>query len=255
MFTILIGSAILAAAQSAASAPAAGFQLLPVPARIDVTGYGEVKTMPDVVSITYTIRGEGPTSDEAVRAMTASAGRIDSAVHAIDPAAAPQTSEVRISPVRSTDCKEQEYGPPQLSTGACAISGYVATQSVTLRTLAVKDSGTLVGLVGRAGGLSPRISSFDLRDNRPEQQQAIDAALADARAKAAAIAVASHVNLGPILNVTSGPRNDRQEIVVSGSRLPVVAAPPPPPPPVPVAVRPEPITTTSYVTVIYAISQ
>jgi uncharacterized protein YggE len=251
---ILIGSAILAA-QPAASAPAAGFQLLPVPARIDVTGYGEVKTMPDVASITYTIRGEGPTSDDAVRAMTASAARIDSAVHAIDPAAVPRTSEVRISPVRSTDCKEQEYGPPQLSTGACAISGYVATQSVTLRTLAVKDSGTLVGLVGRAGGLSPRIGSFDLRDNRPEQQQAINAALADARAKAAAIAAASHVNLGPILNVTSGPRTDSQQIVVTGSRLPMVAAPPPPPPPVPVAVRPEPITTTSYVTVIYAISQ
>jgi uncharacterized protein YggE len=253
VFAMLIGSALLAAAQAPA-APQAGFQLLPVPARIEVTGYGEVKTMPDVATITYSVRGEGPASDDAVRAMTASDARIDSAVHAIDPAAVPRTSEVRISPVRSTDCKEQEYGPPQLSTGACAISGYVATQSVTLRTLAVKDSGTLVGLVGRAGGLSPRISSFDLRDNRPEQQQAIDAALADARAKAAAIAAASHVNLGPILNVTSGPRNDRQQIVVND--IPTVSAPPPPPPPpVPVQIRPEPITTTSYLTVIYAISQ
>jgi uncharacterized protein YggE len=251
----LIALASLAAVQAPPAAPQAGFQLLPVPARMEVTGYGEVKYMPDVATITYTVRGEGATSDEAVRAMTAAAARIGAAVHEIDAAAEPKTSEVRIAAVRSTECKEQEYGPQQLSTGACAISGYVATQSVTLRTLAVKDSGTLVGLVGRAGGLSPRIESFTVRDSRPQQQQAITAALADAASKAAAIAAASHVRLGPILNVTSGPRNDAPQVVANG--LPRVNAPPPPPPPppVPVNVVPELLTTNSYVTVVYSIAQ
>ena len=244
-----------ASAQAAWAAPQAGFQLLPVPARIDVSGYGEVKYMPDIATITYTIRGEGPTSDDAVRAMTAFAARIHAAIRAIDAAAEPKTSEVRIAEVRSTDCKEQSYGPTQLSTGACAISGYVATQTITLRTSAVKDSGTLVGLVGRAGGLNPRIESFTVRDSRPQQQQAITAALADAASKAAAIAAASHVQLGPILNVTSGPRNDAQQIVVAD--MPRVNAPPapPPPPPVPVNVVPELLTTTTYVTVVYSIIQ
>lgn len=115
----------------------------------------------------------------------------------------------------------------------------------------------MVGLAGRAGGLNPQINSFDQGDSRAVQQQAIAAALADAQSKAAAIAAASHVQLGPILNVQSGPRNDRQEAIVSGSRLPTVGAPPPPPPPppVPVNVVPEPLTTNSYVTVIYAIGQ
>ena len=253
MHTALIAIASIGAIQS--TPPQAGFQLLPIPARIDVTGYGEVKYMPDIATITYTIRGEGPTSDDAVRAMTASAARIDAAVHSIDAAAEPKTSEVRIAAVRSTDCKEQDYGPPQLSTGACAIAGYVATQTVTLRTAAVKDAGTLVGLVGRAGGMNPRIENFTVRDSRPQQQQAITAALADAASKAAAIAAASHVRLGPILNVTSGPRNDAQQIVVSGSRIPTLSAPPPPPPPVPVKVTPELLTTNSFVTVVYAIAQ
>lgn len=255
MHKTLIAVAALAASQPGLAAPQAGFQLLPVPSRLDVSGYGEVKYMPDVATITYTIRGEGPTSDEAVRAMTASAARIDAAVHSVDAAAEPKTSEIRIAVVRSTDCKEQDYGPPQLSTGACAISGYVATQSVTLRTLAVKDSGTLVGLVGRAGGLNPRIESFTMRDSRPQQQQAIAAALADAASKAAAIATASHVQLGPILHIESGPRNDAQQVVLSG--IPVVRAPspPPPPPPVPVNVVPELLTTNSYVTVTYSIGQ
>jgi uncharacterized protein len=254
--TSLIAFAFAAVIQASSPAPQAGFQLLPVPARIEVTGYGEVKTMPDMATISYTARGEGPTSDDAVRAMTASGARIDAAMRAVDAAAEPHTSEVKIAAVRSNDCKEQSYGPPQLSTGACAISGYVATQSVTVRTKAVKDAGTMVGLVGRAGGVNPQINSFDQGDSRAVQQQAIAAALADAQSKAAAIAAASHVQLGPILNVTSGPRNDRQEIVVSGSRVNSLPAPPPPPPP-PVAVNvvPEPLTTNSYVSVTYAIVQ
>jgi uncharacterized protein YggE len=220
-----------------------------------VAGYGEVKYMPDVATITYTVRGEGSASDDAVRAMTATGARIEAALRAVDSAAEPHTSEVNIAVVRSDDCKEQQYGPPQLSTGACAISGYVATQLITLRTLAVKDAGTMVGLVGRAGGISPRIDSFTVRDSRPQQQQAIAAALADAASKAAAIATASHVQLGPILNVTSGPRNDAQQITVSGIRKVGAPPPPPPPPPVPVKVVPEPLMTNSYVTVTYAIGQ
>ena len=186
--------------------------------------------------------------------MTASAARIQASIRVVDAAAEPKTSDVRIAEVRSTDCKEQPYGSPQLSSGACAILGYVATQSVVLRSPAVKQSGTLVGLVGRAGGLNPRIDGFTVRDSRPEQQQAIIAALADAAAKAQAIAAATHVQLGPILNVMSGPRNDAQQIVLSGSR---VGAPPPPPPPPPVSVNvvPELLTTNSVVTVVYSINQ
>lgn len=254
MHTSLIAFVALTAIQAGSAAPQAGIQILPVPARMEVTGYGEVKYMPDVATITYTVRGEGATNDDAVRAMTASGARIDAALLAIDSAAEPRTSEVKIEQVRSNDCKEQPYGRPQLSTGACAIAGYVATQSVTLRTPAVKDAGTMVGLVGRAGGLGPRIENFTVRDSRPQQQQAMAAALADAASKAAAMAAASHVRLGPILNIDSGPRNDAQQVVVTGSRIPPVAAPPPPPP-VPVKLTPEPITTTSYVTVTYAIVQ
>jgi uncharacterized protein YggE len=250
----LIAIASFAAIQANPAPPQSGFKLVPVPARIEVTGYGEVKYVPDVASITYTIRGEGQTSDDAVRALTQSGARIEAELSIIDRAAEPHTSEVRIAVVRSTDCKEQEYGPPQLSAGACAIVGYVATQQVTLRTSAVKDAGTMVGLIGRAGGLNPRIDSFTVRDSRPQQQRAVAAAVADAEAKAIAIATASHVRLGPILNISSGPRNDAQQVVVTG-RLAAVPPAPPPPPPVPVKVTPELLTTTSYISVTYEIDQ
>lgn len=253
MRKLVIASAYLAAGQVAFAAPQAGFQLLPVPSRIEVSGSGEVKYMPDVATIGYTIRGEGPTSDDAVRAMTTAAARIQAATRIVDAAAEPKTSEVRVAEVRSTDCRDQSYGSPQLSTGVCAILGYVATQTVVLRTAAVRQSGTLVGLVGRSGGLNAHIEGFTVRDSRPQQQQAIVAALADAAAKASAIATASHVQLGPILNMTSGPRNDAQEIVVTAAR----AAPPAPPPPPPVSVNvvPDLLTTNSFVTVVYSIIQ
>jgi len=245
-FAVLISQAGAATAQPVIEA-------VPAQPRIVVTGFGEVKAQPDVATITYTIRGEGPASDDAVRAMTASGARIQAALRAIDNAAEPHTSQVKIAAVKSNECKEQQYGAPQLSTGACAIAGYVATQSITLRTKAVKGAGTMVGLVGRAGGLDPRISGFTLNDSRAVQQQAIAAAVADAATKAAQIASAGHVQLGSILSVTSDPRNDFQPVVVMGSRSFAAAPPPPPPPPVSVDLTPEPLTTTSYVTVTYAI--
>lgn len=251
----LLALAVFAGVPAAAAAAEPVIEAVPAQPRITVTGFGEVKTAPDVATITYTIRGEGSASDQAVRTMTASAQQIDAALAAIHAAAEAYTDDVKVAVVRSDDCKEQGYGRPQLSTGACAIAGYVATQSVTLRTSAVKDAGTMVGLIGRAGGLNPRVSGYDVRDSRPAQQQAIAAAVADAAIKAQGIAAASHVRLGSILSVNSGPRTDRQQIVISGSRIRVnTPPPPPPPPPVPVSVNPEPLTTTSYVTVTYAIA-
>ena len=242
---LLCGTAVSASAQP----------LIQIPERpkIVVGGYGEVKTMPDVATITYTARGEGPTSDDAVRSMAAAESRIDAALRSIDAAADPRTSEVKVAAVRSNDCKEREYGPVQLSTGACAIAGYVATQSATVLTRAVNDAGTMVGVISRAGGLDPTIDNFSLRDPRLAQQQAMAAALSDAASKAASIAAASHIQLGQILDISTSSQAQAQAIVVTGSRIEPNA--PPPPPPVTVKLTPEPITTNANVTVTYAIAQ
>ena len=127
MRKLVIAFASLAVGQIAPAAPPAGFQLTAMPSRIEVGGSGEVKYMPDVATISYSIRGEGATSDDAVRAMTTSASLIRAAVRGVDNNAEPKTSEVKIAQVKSVECRDQPYGSPQLSTGACAISGYVAT--------------------------------------------------------------------------------------------------------------------------------
>ena len=243
--------AVLASGQGTSSL---GQSVIQVPERpkIIVEGHGEVKTPPDVAIIRYTIRGEGTTSDHAVRAMTEAGTRIDSSIRSIDASAQPETGSVRVTPVKSDACKEDEDNSPQLSTGPCAVLGYVATQSVTIRTALVKDSGTMVGLVGRGGALDAHIDRFDLRDPRPAQQQATTAALVDAASKAATIAAASRIVIGRILSISTGEREGGQAIIVTGTVRPARAFAPPP---VPVTLTPEPITTSADVTVTYAIAQ
>jgi len=253
----LVALALLAGVQGGSSAAQPVIQAVPERPRIVVDGYGEVRTPPDLAIITYTVRGEGATSDDAVRAMAAQDTRVEVALRKIDAAAQPLTGDVRVTPVRSDDCKETDYASPQLSTGACAILGYVATQSVTVRTTAVQDAGTMVGLIGRGGAFEGRISSFDLRDPHVAQQRAITVALSDAATKAAAIAAATHVSLGTILSINTTPRQDGEQITVTGTlrAVPMMEMSPPPPPPVSVNVNPEPITTSSTVTISYAINR
>jgi len=244
---LLTSGAVPAAAQMQVNVPASDNG-------IRVVGSAEVKALPDLAIITYTLRGEGQSSDDAVRAMATAGARIASAIGLIDPAAEPQTDKVQVTPVKGSECKERDYGAKQLSTGVCATIGYVAEQDVTVRTTLPNDSGTIVGLIGRNGGEDAQLENFALRNPRISERQAIAAAVADAEAKAADVAAGSHLTLGPILSVSTTSLNPKETIIVTGSRLPQPNAPAAPPPVV-VNLSPEPISTNATVTVTYAIAR
>jgi len=230
-------------------------QAAPEQPKIIVDGYGEVKSVPDVATIQYNLRGEGKTSDEAVRAMVASGDQIEKTLQSMDSGAEPRTSEVRVSPARGSACKDREYDreDDQLSTGPCAIDGYVATQNITIRTKAVKDAGTMVGLAARGGAYNVRVENFDLSDPRAAKRQAIAEGLADAQARAAAIAAGSRVTLGPIISISTTAQGGSQDIVITGSRIrqPNLVSLSP----VTVNLQAEKITTRANVTVTYAIAR
>jgi len=225
--------------------------------KIMVDGYGEATTVPDLAILSYSVRGEGTTSDDAVRTMTAAGARIEASLQRIDAAAKPTTSGVRVAPVRASACKDRDYDndDEQLSKGVCAIIGYVATQSVELRTLQVNAAGTMVGVAGRGGALNSQLSRWDLKDPREAKGRAIAAAFADAQAKATALAAGSHVTLGPILTLATTNRDAvRTEDLIAGlpqaNRLSAERDEP-----VQVKLTPEPITTSANVTVTYAIAR
>lgn len=220
--------------------------------RIVVEGSGSAKNPPNVADIEYEIDGEGQTSDQAVTSLVSRSAAVERALRSMDPALDLHSTTVEVQAVRRGECKKEDYDvTAHLSTGDCAIIGYVATQDFDLRTNKVGDAGTMVGLASREGASNPKIDSFGLVDQRGAKQQAIAAALADARSKAEAVAAGSNARLGELVSVSlDGARGE--DIIVTGSRLTRGLVQDTP---VTVMVTPGPVVTTAQVTVTYAIAR
>jgi uncharacterized protein YggE len=236
---------LLATAAPALAAPDAG------PPRIIVSGSGTVFTPPDVATLSFSVRGEGETSDGAVAQMVARRTKIDAGL-AIFKQIEVRAAQVSVREVRGREC-QPSYGAPTLSTGACTIIGYVAELSVTVRTTLPKQAGTIVGLVGRQGATNPSLNGFALADLGAAQRRAIAAALDDARRKAEAIAAGTSVKVGRLITVSTGSSYSDVQPQDGVRDAPPPAPPPPPPPAPPIAVdlTPQPIQTQANVTVSY----
>ena len=220
------------------------------PPRITVGGSGQVFTPPDLATISYTVRGEGETSDAAVALMVSRRAKIDAGLALFKQVEA-RASQVSVVEVRGREC-QPGYGTPVLSTGACAIIGYVAELSVTVRTTLPRQAGTIVGLVGRQGATGPRLIGFALADPGAAQRRAIAAALDDAHRKAEAIAAGTGVKVGRLISASNNGYNDvRSQDGVREMSAPPAPPPPPPPPPIAVDLTPQPIETQASVTVTY----
>ncbi len=246
-----------AAAALIATATAAAAQTDPTPSpQILVSATGMVRTAPDMVTLGFTVRGEGATSDEATAKVRDIGGTIRSGTASL--VGNPQgyrASTFAITAVRARECDANNWGQQRLSTGACAIVGYVATLPVTIETARIADAGTLVGLIGRLGGMDVGIRRFWLRDDAAAQKAATQAALASAERQAKLIAEGSGGRLGNLIRVQDAdyrePSPEKAEDVVL-TRV-AAPAPPPPPPPVAISLAPEPIVTTVRLMAAYAI--
>ena len=231
-------------------------------ARILVSANGTVKTPPDMVTIGYTVRGEGTTSDDAVTALRDSAKAITSGSAAmVGPGGRTFASDFTVSQVRPKECDANRYGTQRLSTGPCAIIGYIAVMPVTVELADVAKSATLTGLISRLGGVDVSIRRFWLRDDASARKSAMQAALTSAREQALAIAQGSGAKLGPVMRVQDA--NYREVTIdMAGTSgpppmniAPPAPPPPPPPPPINVDLKPAPIQTSVRIMVAYALAQ
>ena len=243
-------SVMLAIAAATQFSPAVEARDIP---RIVVQGFGSVKTPPNVAKFAYVARGEGRTNDEAVSALTKKTAEIERALRSIDPSLDLHSDSVSVQTVRGNDCKQDRYEETvHLSTGTCAIVGYVASQEFDAGTSRVLDAGTFVGLSGRHGATNPRIEAFDLVDEREAKRAAIEAALKDAQAKAEAVAAGSHSRIGGVLAVSlDGATTEDLINALPASVIGLRAAERDEP--IPVSINPKPVETTARVTVSYAI--
>lgn len=247
-------------ALSIAIAPQSGLAQAPAERTIQVTGTAAVRTPPDLATLVAYLRGEGPTPDAATRDIAVKQRTVTEGVAGyLGLGGEITTSEVVLIEARGPTCSGQSnYGAqPRLSSGDCAVVGYIATMQMRVRTPAVEKAGTAAALAARLGASDARVQGFLLSDPQAAQARANAAAFEDARRRAAALASGARVRLGEITAVRDQASYEQN---TAGS-LQRVGAPPPPPPPPPPAMspvtldtRPAPIETRAQVYVTYAIA-
>lgn len=221
---------------------------------ITVVGVGTIETPPDVATLSIDVRGEGKTPDDASSDLARRQKAIIDGVTSLTPdGASVETGNVRIEGVRSPNCKASDDDEtPVLGAGPCAIAGYIATSSATIRMASVKEAGTAVGLAGRLGAAKAEIDDFSLKSPGEARRQATAAAFADARARATIIAQAGGARLGVTVSVRDEEAGaGGYDVVVTGSLFRRNAAPAP----IRIDVAPAPVKTTTRLFVTFALEK
>jgi uncharacterized protein YggE len=184
---LLVASAIAGVAQprfghSAATAPAAK--------TITVTGNGSVTTVPDRATFGFTIETRAKTATAALAQNANDATAVIAALKAAGVTSANiQTSQVSLMPQSSQD--------------GTTIVGYVASNSVTVRT-GLGSAGKIVDAAVGAGANGVSGPSLDVSDQSTLYRDALHKAVDDAKLKAQSLADAAGLSLGGAQSISEG---------------------------------------------------
>jgi hypothetical protein len=161
----------------------------PTPRIITVNGVGVVNTTPTRADFTFGVTANGQTATAALAANSAKMNAVISAIRARGVAAADiQTAQISLQPNTN-------------QTGD-KILDYTATNSVAARIEKISAAGPVVDAAVRAGANQISGPSLTASDEAVLSRRALKAAIADARARAEAIATAAGVRLGAVQSVT-----------------------------------------------------
>lgn len=231
---LMMSGAVMAAAALFAAAPAARAQSQPeggAPMMIhamaerpalNLSAYGEVKTAPDMATISFGVVTEATTAAEA---MSQNAARMNQVMAALRRAGIEardvQTSGLNLS--AQYDYVQNE--PPRLR-------GYQASNQVTVIINDLTRVGTTADAVVAAGVNQISGISFGLKDPTAAENQARQIAVRNLRAKASLYANALGVELGGIRSLSEGggysprppqPMYARAEMAMDAGSTPVAA--------------------------------
>ena len=161
------------------------------------SGQGEAKVKPDRASIVVVIQSRAAT---AAAASTDNAQRTRSVLDVVGKLGLPAE---QMSTESYTVYPEMQYDK---AGGSAKVTGYVVANSIRVETHRPEQAGTIVDAALGAGANMINGLSFYASSIEEARRQAIDAAVASARADAAAMAVAAGGTLGDLLELsTSGP--------------------------------------------------
>jgi uncharacterized protein YggE len=203
---LMLSGAMMAAAALFAAAPAAHAQSQPsggapmmmhamaAPPSLNLSAYGEVRTAPDMATISFGVVTEATTAAEA---MSQNAARMNQVMVALRRAGIEardvQTSGLNLS--AQYDYVQNE--PPRLR-------GYQASNQVTVIINDLTKVGTTADAVVAAGVNQINGIGFGLKDPSAAENQARQIAVRNLQAKAALYAQALGVELGGIRSLSEG---------------------------------------------------
>lgn len=198
---------------------------------LTVNGAGTVKTVPDRAEVSFGVVSQAGTARGALAANAAEMRRVIDALRNAGVAADDiQTQQVSLSP-RTSDDGER-------------ILGYTAQNSVAAQLRNLDRAGAVIDAAVAAGANNVYGPSLVRSDRSELYRTALRAAVADARAKAQALAGASNVSLGRVLNVVESGAAPLPVPVAEASRAQDAPTP----------IEPGTQTIEANVTVTFAIS-
>lgn len=158
---------------------------------ITASGIGSVTTVPDRAHFSFGVQAQSRTASQALEAADAQLRRVVAALRDAGVAQADiQTEQISLSPRTSED--------------GVQIVGYTAISSVSVRVRNLDRAGLVVDAAVGAGANQVYGPSLTRSDQEALYRNALQAAYADARAKAEALAEAAGVTLGAMTATVEG---------------------------------------------------
>lgn len=192
-----------------------------MPGIIHVTGYGSVDIVPDTVSISAGVQSNAPTAQEA---MAMNSELMNGVFDALEQSGIDRrdisTSRINLNP--QYDYERREEGRPRLT-------GYQASNQITVTTGDLEKTGSLIDSMIRAGVNTINGVNFQVENSETAQDSARMKAIENAKIKAQMMAQAAGVELGRLLSMKEGSSPGPiayDEIVVTANRSSMSAAPP-----------------------------
>lgn len=161
---------------------------------LSVSGSGEVKTSPDIASISIGVQTKGKTAAEAVSANSSSSQKLLDTLRLAGIAEKDiQTSSISVYPIYKNS--------PQGYDDQNTITGYQANNQLTATIRKIADVGKIIDSISLAGNYSISGINFSLDNDDSFQAEALRKAVSDARKKADAVAKAAGVTISGVKNI------------------------------------------------------
>ena len=221
--TAVINCPATALAQQSPTASIAEMATTPL-VRVNIAE--SLRTPPDEASMTVGTQAKASTATEAVALNKAKTEKL--------------LATIRASGIRGRDIQTQgiqlqpDYrwdNEPNGRGGRQTLIGYIASNSVQIKTRNIETLTTLLDKLTTAGADTVYGPNFSIADPAPLRREARVRAMARGQSEALEYARNNGFSSVRLLSVEEGVSYRGTEVVVTGSRVSNASAPPPPPPP------------------------